>query len=141
MQYPARLVLVCISAADILLAISHIWGVSNNYANLKHTSIAYTETSANLTAASMGCGAQVFLATFGAISSFLWTDVLALIAASTLKTSPIEKYDFVTYRAFLVYNLICWGIPLIVVCVLGGRNAIGFERSVDVGKSRLLDLQ
>ena len=42
-RHPARLILVCISAADILVAISHIWRVSNNYVNLQHTSITYTQ--------------------------------------------------------------------------------------------------
>ena len=42
-RHPARLIPVCISAADILVAISHIWRVSNNYVNLQHTSITYTQ--------------------------------------------------------------------------------------------------
>ena len=137
-QYPARLILVCISAADILVAISHIWGVSNNYVTLQHTSISYTRANANVSAAeSTECGAQAVLAIFGAISSFLWSDVLAFVAVIMLKSSKsklLKPRQFVTHRAFVVYNLICWGIPLIVVCVLGGTNAIGFEEGVDVGK-------
>ena len=133
-QYPARLILVCISAADILVAISHIWGVTNNYANLQHTSIAYTH-GGNISAESTECGAQAVLAIFGAISSFLWSDLLALMAVVMLRSSKLCKpANFTSYRAFVVYNIICWGIPLLIVCVLGGTNAIGFEEGIDVGK-------
>ena len=135
-RHPARLILVCISAADILVAISHIWGVTNNYVNLQHTSIAYTH-GANISAESTECGAQAVLAIFGAISSFLWSDLLALMAVVMLRSSSnrwLKPANFITYRAFVVYNIICWGIPLLVVCVLGGTNAIGFEEGVDVGK-------
>ena len=134
-QHPARLILLCICTADLLVAISHIWGVSNNYVNLQHTSIAYRFHRANISAESTECGAQAVLAIFGAISSFLWSDLLALMAVLMLRSSKrLKPAYFVSYRAFVLYNLVCWGIPLIVVCVLGGMNAIGFEEGVDVGK-------
>ena len=135
-RHPARLILVCISAADILVAISHIWGVTNNYVNLQHTSIAYTH-GANISAESTECGAQAVLAIFGAISSFLWSDLLAFMAVVMLRSSSkkwLKPANFTSYRAFVIYNIICWGIPLLIVCVLGGTNAIGFEEGVDVGK-------
>ena len=134
-QHPARLILVCISAADILVAISHIWGVTNNYANLQHTSIAYKWHGVNISAESTECGAQAVLAIFGAISSLLWSDLLALMAVLMLKSSKkLKPAYFVSYRAFVCYNIFCWGVPLIIVCVLGGVNAIGFEEGIDVGK-------
>ena len=135
-HHPARLILVCISAADILVAISHIWGVTNNYVNLQHTSIAYTH-GANISAESTECGAQAVLAIFGAISSFLWSDLLAFMAVVMLRSSSkkwLKLANFTSYRAFVIYNIICWGIPLLIVCVLGGTNAIGFEEGIDVGK-------
>ena len=137
-RHPARLILVCISAADILVAISHIWGVTNNYVNLQHTSIAYTHGEKNISVAeSTECGAQAVLAIFGAISSFLWSDLLALMAVMMLRSSKnrwFKPANFISYRAFVIYNIICWGIPLLIVCVLGGINAIGFEEGIDVGK-------
>lgn len=135
-RHPARLILVCISAADILVAISHIWGVTNNYVNLQHTSIAYTYGT-NISAENTECGAQAVLAIFGAISSFLWSDLLALMAVVMLRSSKkwwFKPTNFIGYRAFVIYNIICWGIPLLIVCVLGGTNAIGFEEGIDVGK-------
>jgi hypothetical protein len=136
-RYPARLILVCISAADILVAISHIWGVTNNYANLQHNSIAYTHGTNISEAENTECGAQAVLAIFGAISSFLWSDLLALMAVIMLRSSRkwwLKPANFISYQAFVIYNIICWGIPLLIVCVLGGTNAIGFEEGIDVGK-------
>ena len=135
-QHPARLILVCISAADILVAISHIWGVTNNYTNLQHTSIVYIHgQNRSISAESTECGAQAVLAIFGAISSFLWSDLLALMAVLMLKSSKrLKPTYFVSYRAFVCYNIFCWGVPLVIVCVLGGVNAIGFEEGIDVGK-------
>ena len=132
-QNPARVILVCISAADIIVAISHIWGVTNNYENVRHTSFAYNQgLNINQTAE---CGAQAVLAIFGAISSFLWSDVLAFMAVMMLRSSKkLRPGYFVSNRAFVVYNLICWGIPMIIVCILGGMNAVGFEEGIDVGK-------
>ena len=135
-HHPARLILVCISAADILVAMSHIWGVTNNYVNLQHTSIAYTHGE-NISSESTECGAQAVLAIFGAISSFLWSDLLAFMAVVMLRSSKnrcFKPANFISYRAFVIYNIICWGVPLLIVCVLGGTNAIGFEEGVDVGK-------
>ena len=136
-QHPARLIIVCISAADILVAISHIWGVTNNYAHLQRTSIAYYvhgERFQNISIAeSTECGAQAVLSIFGTISSFLWSDLLAFMAVVMFaKKRCCKPANFVSYQAFVIYNIICWGIPLIVTCVLGGVNAIGFH--VDVGK-------
>jgi hypothetical protein len=138
-RHPARLILVCISAADILVAISHIWGVTNNYENLQYNSIAYTHgKNHSISAAeSTECGAQAVLAIFGALSSFLWSDLLALMAVVMLISSRkwwFKPTNFISYRAFVIYNIICWGIPLVIVCVLGGTNAIGFEEGIDVGK-------
>lgn len=133
-QHPARLILVCISAADIIVAVSHIWGVSNNYVNLQHTSLAYIHGT-NISAESTECGAQAVLAIFGALSSFLWSDLLAFMAVLMLRSSSkLKPGYFVSKQAFVFYNFICWGIPFIIVCVLGGVNALGFEEGIDVGK-------
>ena len=64
-RHPARLIIACISAADIIVAISHIWGVTNNYVPLEHASSHYTGAAENAE-----CGAQAVLSIFGAISSF-----------------------------------------------------------------------
>lgn len=149
-KHPARLIIVCMSAADILVAISHIWGVSNNYAPLQDTSIAYSydhhgehfwNSSVPPESTYIECGAQAVLAIFGTISSFLWTDLLALMAVVMLRSSSNKYFkptNFTSYRAFVIYNTVCWGIPLLVTCILGGKNAIGFEEGVDVGKIELL---
>lgn len=140
-QYPARLIIACISAADMIVAVSHIWGVTKNYPHLQHRfangyrpQIHHYNISAP---ENSECGAQAALSIFGAISSFLWSDLLALMAVVMLRSSSkrwFKPANFITYRAFVIYNIICWGIPLLVVCVLGGVNAIGFEDSIDVGK-------
>lgn len=139
-RYPARFIIACISGADIIAAVSHIWGVTNNYAHLQPTSIDAhwhhgVKFNISVAAESTECGAQAVLAIFGTISSFLWSDLLALMAVVMLyRKKWIKPAKFISYRAFVVYNIICWGIPLVVLCILGGKNAIGFEEGVDVGK-------
>ena len=140
---PARLIIACISAADMIVAVSHIWGVTKNYPHQEQHSSANVHSSRNhhnynITAAENSeCGAQAALSIFGALSSFLWSDLLALMAVVMLRSSSkrwFKPANFITYRAFVIYNIICWGIPLMIVCVLGGVNAIGFEDTIDVGK-------
>lgn len=133
-QHPARVILVCISAANIIAAVSHIWGVSNNYARLQQTSLAYL-SGVNISAESTECGAQAVVAIFGTLSSFLWSDVLAFMAVIMLKSSrKLRPSYFVTNRMFVFYNIVCWGIPLLVLVILGANQAIGYEEGVDVGK-------
>ena len=134
--HPARLILACISAADIVVAVSHIWGVSNKYDTLRQLHPDNTPMAGHRNhTASTECGAQAFPAIFGTISSFLWSDVLALVALVMQKSSKTFKPRyFVSYRAFTVYNIICWGIPLLVVSFLGGIKAVGFEEAIDIGK-------
>lgn len=133
-QHPARVILVCISAANIIAAVSHIWGVTNNYAHLQQTSLAYLR-GINVSAESTECGAQAVVAIFGTLSSFLWSDVLAFMAVLMLKSSKILRPGyFVTNRMFVFYNSVCWGIPLLIVVILGVKQAIGYEQGVDVGK-------
>ena len=55
-----------------------------------------------------------------------------------LQYKYLKPTNFTSYRAFVVYNTVCWGIPLLITCILGGTNAIGFEEGVDVGKTELL---
>ena len=126
-QYPARLIIVCISAADILVAISHIWGVTNNYNYYVHEHIHIRAEERT------ECGAQAVLSIFGAISSFLWSDLLAFMAVVMLRSSKKKWFkpaNFISHRAFVIYNIICWGIPLLVVCVLGGKHVLGFKEGV-----------
>ena len=145
-KHPARLIIACMSVADILVAISHIWGVSNNYAPLLlgTSSIAYHhhDHGEHFRNSSEGteCGAQAIIAIYGNIASFLWTDLLALMAVVMLRSSSHKCFkpaNFTSYRAFVVHNTVCWGIPLLITCILGGTNAIGFEEGGDVGKIEL----
>ena len=133
-QHPARLILVCISAANIITAVSHIWGVTNNYSRLKSKSLEQLHGT-NVSAESTECGAQAAIAIYGTIASFLWSDVLAFMAVLMLRSSKkLKPGYFVTNRMFVLYNSVCWGIPLLVVVILGVNQAIGFEEGVDVGK-------
>ena len=147
-KHPARLIIACMSVADILVAISHIWGVSNNYAPLHgipianpHHDIDHGEHFRNSNVGEgTECGAQAVMAIYGNIASFLWTDLLALMAVVMLRSSSnkyLKPTNFTSYRAFVVHNTICWGIPLLITCILGGTNAVGFEEGGDVGKIEL----
>ena len=135
-SHPAWLILAFISAADIVTAVSHIWGILNNYENeyLVGKKSHHEIESMMHDNRSAECGAQAVLAIFGVISSFLWSDVLALIAVSLRIVSAEYNHHVVSVRAFVVYNFICWGLPFLLVCILGGIHALGFAEGVDVGE-------
>ena len=137
-NHPAWLILTFISIADVVVAASHTWGIVSNYENLHHVHVSsLNQYRSNISHMDEGaeCGAQAVLAIFGVLSSFLWSDLLAFIAVVLRVVSKEYNHHFVSVRAFIVYNVICWGVPFLLVCILGGINALGFAEGVDVGES------
>lgn len=70
-----RNIVVMLSVADMILAVSHIWGTSQNFEKFIE---AYHPIGTNISSTDTQCTAQAVLAVFGTLSSFLWT--LALVS-------------------------------------------------------------
>ena len=69
-----RLIVIMLSVADLLVAISHIWGVTQNIDRFMK------ETTSNSSYADTQCTTQAVFAVFGSLSSSMWT--LALVSCA-----------------------------------------------------------
>ena len=93
--------LAMLSLADILVAISHIWGSAQNlekfidvYYPINHTDFSKTDTQ---------CTAQAVLAIFGTMSSLMWTFALVLFV-SCVYCSCSESMFTIRYNLTLILS-------------------------------------
>ena len=71
-----------LSIADLLVAVSHIWGATQPLENFLE---AYHPNGTNFSSTDIQCTAQAVLAVVGTLASFLWT--LALVSYVLIVTS------------------------------------------------------
>ena len=125
---PAVFTLISISVADILVAVSHLWGVLSSY---EHSLSHHFKNNNTGQYDDAECGAQAFIAVFGTISSFLWSDVLIFIAVVMLWCKKDNVARLISVHAFVVYNFLGWVVPFLVVMILGaGVNEFGVADGV-----------
>ncbi|XP_065178224.1 G-protein coupled receptor 157-like [Sycon ciliatum] len=107
----SRHILVCLSVADLGVAVSNGTGLLASHS----PSI---------------CQGQAAAATFFGASCLLWTIALAvyLYAAVVLQWQVIKNV-----RVMVVFYVICWGIPLAVTCTLIGMQLLGGRPSSITG--------
>ena len=80
--------MVMLSIADLLLAISHIWGATQT---LEKFMEAYHPNGSDFSNTDIQCTAQAILAVMGTLSSFLWT--LAIVSYVLIVTTmPGNNY-------------------------------------------------
>lgn len=127
----AREILVQLSIADIIMCVSHIVGVLVNLPRFIPQHCETPESLANITYDDVACKIQGGATMFGTISSFLWTIAVAVYLLTII---VFEKQQFARRLRFTFYP-ICWGIPFSLVVWFGINNYLGFEESVDIGKS------
>lgn len=136
MMSPGRLILVNLSIADILLAGSHLWGVLAGYQQYFNRNENAHNSGPNGSTDTM-CDVQGAMAVYGTISSFLWTIILSFFVVGTLLLPHPRRYG--SLCAFLVYLLICWGLPAIVLLIVALKREFGFQDDVDIGRSVFYD--
>lgn len=107
----SRHILVCLSVADLGVAVSNGTGLLGSHS-------------------SSICQGQAAAATFFGASCLLWTIALAvyLYAAVVLQWQVIKNI-----RIMIVFYVICWGIPLAVTGTLIGMNLLGGRPSSVTG--------
>ena len=138
----AYLILAFASIADIIVAVSHIWGIIKLDEYLRGV---YAQGEDNNLYVNVECGAQAILAVYGTIASFLWINLFALYICarhsgdcidrlSNCDTKKCIRVVFDSQLSFACFNLFGWGIPFILIVVLGGTASFGFEKDVDFGK-------
>ena len=128
-NHPSAHLLLYISFADVIVAMSHIWGVSMTREDLAEQSKSQNSSESWLTE----CGAQAVFAVFGTIASFLWTLVLAfmavVMASEKINFRSLTKSTF----CFSLYHILLWGIPTAVAVGFGVQGRLGFDQKLDVG--------
>lgn len=127
-----RKLLVYLTMADICTAAGNLVAVARYaYVHDIHSPVVEncSAQQSNTTLETM-CEAQSFVTTFSNLSSFLWTAVIALHLWScvVLRTERTE-----IFQMHILYHVICWIIPLIVVIVLLNNEYLGEDYCYGTG--------
>ena len=129
----AREILVQLSIADIIVALSHLVGVLVNLPRFvpKPCETPEPQVVENDTdrVRDIACKVQGGATMFGTLSSFLWT---IAVAVYLLMIIVFERQKFARWLRCSFYP-ICWGIPLSLTLWFGLDGYLGFEESIDIG--------
>ena len=131
MMSPGRLIVVNLSIANILLAVSHLWGVAGEYQTFFDKNDNVNNSDPNGSTNAM-CNVQGALAVYGTISSFLWTIILSFFVVGTLVLPHPKRYG--SPLTLLAYLIVCWGIPLVIVIVIAVKREFGLEDEMTIGE-------
>ena len=124
-----RQILVFLSIADILIAWGHLWGISTYLERLHDVSSQY-----NTSVPSSDCSVQAVITIYGTIASFMWTVILTMLVFVLIKHQQKEKVKrYFGRKAFTIYHLLCWLVPLIEICIMARLNLLGYD-TVDIGE-------
>lgn len=125
----ARLLLVQLSIADILVAGSHMFGVLYNLPRLVDSCNPTTDIISNQGSNDLPCVIQAGVAMYSVIATFLWTLAMAvyLLVIIVFEKKVIGK------RMSIFFFTFCWGVPLVQVIVFGAKKFLGFDESLDIG--------
>lgn len=124
----AREFLVQLSIADICVALSHMLGVLINLPVHTHPCQPPVEQDGT---EDTFCKVQAGVTMFGVMACFLWT----LAVGIYLLVIVVFERQVVGRRLRSVFYLVCWGIPLVLTTVSGCLGYLGFDQSLDAGKS------
>ncbi|XP_064393993.1 cyclic AMP receptor-like protein A isoform X3 [Halichondria panicea] len=119
----ARQLLVSISIADIIVAISHFVGL---FANFKRFIYQYNNETWNTSTTDPLCITQAAFSMFGTLASFLLSLAIGVYLVGIL----VWKKPRIWKRLVPIFYYICWGIPAIMVL----PNVIGhYYGFADIG--------
>ena len=128
---PGRVILVNLSIADMLVSGSHLWGVAAGYdSDFSHNDTM--NTSGPIGSSNTMCSVQGGVAVYFTIASFLWTIILSFFVVGTLLLPHPRRYG--SPCALLVYLVMCWGLPAVVIIVVALKNEFGLEDKDAIGK-------
>ena len=133
----AREILVQLSIADIIVALSHLVGIVVNLPKYIPKPCETPEEVVNDTGRDIACQVQGGATMFGTLSSFLWTIAVAVYLLTII---VFERQQFAQWLRWTFYP-ICWGIPLSLVLWFGLDDYLGFEESIDIGRASINTLR
>ena len=126
-----RQIIVFLSIADILVAWGHLWGVSTP---LKRFLDGYSHYNTSAPTTDQQCSVQAVLTIYGTVASFMWTVILTMLVFVLIKSQQKKKVQrYFGRKAFTIYHLLCWLVPLIEICILARLDLLGYD-TVDVGE-------
>ena len=130
-QDQLRQILVFLSIADILVAWGHLWGVSTS---LKRFLDVYSHYNTSAPGSDQQCSVQAVISIYGTVASFMWTVILAMLVFVLIKHQEKKKVQrYFGRKAFTIYHLVCWLVPLIEICILARLDLLGYD-TVDIGE-------
>ena len=153
-----NVILIHLSVADIIVAFSHLWGLCSN----PEIRFVNTSSERNFSSGQdANCITQAAFTVFSTISSFLWIDILTAFLAfnvvfagcsnnfmTGLKKglSPTQQGSIVVpenavaphccespFFLQLLFPLIGWGVPLLLVMILAAKDLLGYTDGYDSG--------
>ena len=134
----AREILVQLSIADMIVALSHLVGVLVNLPRFVpkpcETPEQVVENDTDRVR-DIACEVQGGATMFGTLSSFLWTIAVAVYLLTII---VFERQQFGQWMRCTFYP-ICWGIPLSLTVWFGLDHYLGFEESIDIGSASIIN--
>lgn len=146
-------ILINLSVADIIVACSHLWGLCSNletkYPPQGNNSIVAGDNST--------CSVQAAFTILSTLSSFLWTDILAVFLAFNIVFAGCSN-NFITglhqshiqeprviipekdqaphccespFFMYMLFPTIGWAIPMIIVMVIAIEDLLGYTEDYD----------
>ena len=129
MMSPARLILVNLSIADIILASLHLWGLAMGNVSTYYGNCTEEDDRES-------CIVEGAFNVFSTIASFLWTIILSFFVFGTLMLPHKKLYGRLC--TVVVYHVIGWAVPLSVLIVLAVKDKYGYEQESGLGTSLYL---
>ena len=132
----AREILVQLSVADIIVALSHLVGVLAVLPRYTPKPCELPENVTDFSDEDVLCEVQGGVTLFGTVSSFLWTIAVALYLLTII---VFERPRVARFLRFAFYPM-CWGIPLSLVIYFALKGYLGFEESIDIGELHRVEM-
>ncbi|XP_064393999.1 G-protein coupled receptor 157-like [Halichondria panicea] len=122
----ARQLLVSLSIADIIVAISHFVGL---FANFKRFIYQYNNETWNTSTTDPLCITQAAFSMFGTLASFLLSLAIGVYLVGILVWKKPRSWK----KLFPIFYIICWGLPAIVVIPNLAKRLFGFALGANIG--------
>ena len=126
-----RQLLVNLSVADILVALTHFTGLYTNYDRFLSPCNGPNVYGNFTNLTDPWCATQGALTMFSVLASFLWTIAVAVYLFVVI----VVNRALWAKRLRAVFYPVCWGVPGVIVVAFGAKQYFGFEENVDIGKS------
>ena len=151
-----NVILINLSVADIIVASSHLWGLCS------HLETTFSSKNHSIIAAgqNVSCVTQAAFTILSTLSSFFWTDILAVFLAFNIvfagcsnnfvtglnsHFAHIQDRVIVPEKAqaphccesplflYIIFPIIGWGVPMLMVVVVAVEDLLGYTEDFDQG--------